>query len=211
MRSSNFLTKCAGVCIVLGCLAASASAYFVITEPTRDTQWTIGTPNPVFWRKGVQDGIAEFDVEMARLNTDGLTLVARNVPASRSSLNILLQDVPPGDDYFLIFINSTHGVMHATSPRFTVAAPGAASSRKSQLPPVPTAETVTVSGSPNPTRGFATTLAVLGNGVRGGWGSASQAWGLGSVLVLRRAEAAARLGHEHEMSLGFGPPSIATS
>ncbi|KAG6890151.1 hypothetical protein C0995_011446 [Termitomyces sp. Mi166 len=54
------------------------AAYFVITEPTRDTQWALGTPNPISWTKGVLDNIASFDVEMARLGSNGLSFVARN-------------------------------------------------------------------------------------------------------------------------------------
>ncbi|GLB44436.1 hypothetical protein LshimejAT787_1700630 [Lyophyllum shimeji] len=182
-RSKSF-KKRTSACLAVCCLAArTTSAYFVISEPTRDTQWTIGTPNPVRWNKGVDDGISLFDVEMARLSVEGLTLVARNVPARNTSLNILLQDVPPGDDYFLIFMNSTHGLMYATSPRFTVA-PASTSSGKSSSPAVAGVETVTVSGAPNPTQPFATTFAALGNGgVLPSWGSAGHAWGMGSVLV----------------------------
>lgn len=50
----------------------------MISEPTRESQWTNGVANPVTWQKGVLDGIAGFDVEMARLSQDGLTFVARN-------------------------------------------------------------------------------------------------------------------------------------
>ncbi|KAF9456911.1 hypothetical protein BDZ94DRAFT_1314710 [Collybia nuda] len=182
MRLSNIVGTCASVSVVVGCLAARAAAYFVITEPTRESQWTNGVANPVTWRKGVLDGIAGFDVEMARLSQDGLTFVARNVPSKSASLNILLQDVPPGDDYFLIFINSTHGVMHATSPRFAVL-PASSPAKASQPTAIPDAPTVTVSGAPNPTRPFATTFAAAENGVLASLGSAGQAWGLASVTA----------------------------
>jgi hypothetical protein len=181
----------------------------VISEPTRTSQWTNGVANPVAWRKGVLDGIASFDVEMARLSQDGLTFVARNgeqlylpctdppprpcvlpsrltrthtVPATSTSLNILLQDVPPGDDYFLIFINSTHGVMHATSPRFAVL-PASSPAKSSQPSPISGATTVTVSGAPNPTRPFATTFPALANGVLPSLGNVGQAWGLASMMA----------------------------
>jgi len=75
----------------------------------------------------------------------------------------MLQDVPPGDDYFLIFINSTHGVMHATSNRFTVLAPNATPS-SSPPSPADSVPTVTISGGPNPTMPFATTFAAIANG-----------------------------------------------
>ncbi|KAG5721206.1 hypothetical protein E4T56_gene20016 [Termitomyces sp. T112] len=157
-----------------------SSSYFIITEPTRDTQWALGTPNPISWTKGVLDDIASFDVEMARLDSDGLTFVAQNVPAAHSSLNILLQDVPLGDDYFLLFMNSTHGVTYATSPRFSVVS---GSSSKSTASVVSDVQTVTVNGAPNPTQQFAVTFPAMENRGFASWGDARQAWSLGSVLV----------------------------
>ena len=132
----------------------------MITAPAAQTQWQNNAANLVLWEKGVLDDIYGFDVEMARMSTDGLTLVARNVPATQKKLNIFLQDVPAGDDYFLIFINSTHGVMHATSSQFTVLA---SSATPSTTPPSPAegVSTVTISGSPNPTQQFATTFPAI--------------------------------------------------
>jgi hypothetical protein len=137
--------------------------YFVITSPAAQSQWQNNVANLITWEKGVLDDIYGFDVEMARMSTDGLTLVARNVPATQKRLNILLQDVPAGDDYFLIFINSTHGVMHATSSKFTVLA---SSATPSTTPPSPAEgiPTVTISGSPNPTQQFATTFPAIASG-----------------------------------------------
>lgn len=57
------------------CIQAS---YFVISEPQLNTQWVNGGTNLVSWEKGLLDGINGFDVELARLSQDGLTLVARN-------------------------------------------------------------------------------------------------------------------------------------
>jgi len=174
---------------MLSCLAARASAYFIISEPTLSTQWVNGAPNLVTWNKGVQDGIDTFDVEMARLNSDGLTFVARDVPSQSKSLNILLQDIPAGDDYFLLFINSTHGIMYATSPRFTILAPSASVSPNASHPsPDSSAATVTVSGAPNPTQAFVTTFPALPNGVlRGssvlGGEGRGQVWALGGVML----------------------------
>ncbi|KAG5638688.1 hypothetical protein H0H81_010913 [Sphagnurus paluster] len=159
------------------------AAYFVITEPTRSEQWLNGAANPVSWVKGVNDGIAFFDVEMARLSTDGLTLVARNVPASNTSLNIFLQDVPAGDDYFLMFVNSTHGLMYSSSARFTVLAAGATLSGKSHPSPISGVETVTVSGAPNPTLPFATTFAAVGSGAIPSWGNPAQVWAIAGALM----------------------------
>jgi len=176
MHFSRLFSTCTNACIVLAFLAARASAYFVITAPSQDTQWVNGASNRVTWVKGVQDGIDEFDVELSRMSEDGLTFVARNVPSKGFSLNLMLQDVPPGDDYFLIFINSTHGVMYATSDRFTILA---ASSQPSGtvLGPDPSVATVLVSGSPNPTLSFATTFPATDSGALQRWGSGPHAQG----------------------------------
>ncbi|KAJ6611792.1 hypothetical protein B0H10DRAFT_346422 [Mycena sp. CBHHK59/15] len=173
-------------CLVLAALFSSASSYFVVTAPELNDQWANGETRMVSWSKGALDGITSFDIEMSQLSTDGLTLIAKNVPSSdksQTSINLLLQDVPPGDDYFLLFINSTHGVMHATSPRFSILASG--SSTNSSTATNPKAATVTVSGSPNPTQAFATTFVLAANAaarpvllLRGG-----QTWGVMAVMA----------------------------
>ncbi|KIM35382.1 hypothetical protein M413DRAFT_449769 [Hebeloma cylindrosporum] len=162
--SKLFSTCTATAYIVLAFLSLQVSAnYFIITSPAAQSQWQNNAANLVSWEKGVLDDIYGFDVEMARMSKDGLTLVARNVPATQKRLNIFLQDVPAGDDYFLIFINSTHGVMHATSSKFTILA---SSASPSSTPPSPAEgiPTVTVSGSPNPTQLFATTFPAIASG-----------------------------------------------
>ncbi|KAH8979423.1 hypothetical protein EDB86DRAFT_3088950 [Lactarius hatsudake] len=69
------------------------------------------------------------------MSTDGLILVARDVPSSSGGLNIALNSVPAGDDYFLLVLNSTH--WHH---------------------PLASKPTVTLSGGPNPTAQFAATF-----------------------------------------------------
>lgn len=147
----------------------AVSAYFVVSEPHRDSQWVNNQANLIQWQKGLLDGIGGFDVEMARLSTDGLLLIALNVPAQQNSINVFLQDVPTGDDYFLILMNSTQGIIHATSSRFSVISAGSSPTDRGPSPnnAVPT---VTVSGTPDPTRLFATTFPALQhNGAVGGW------------------------------------------
>ena len=56
----------------------SYPGYFLINEPAAQRQWVNNAANLVTWSKGLLDGIDGFDVEMARMSTDGLTLVARN-------------------------------------------------------------------------------------------------------------------------------------
>lgn len=101
------------------------------------------------------------------------------VPTTYSSLNILLQDVPAGDDYFLLCLNSTHGVVYSVSSRFTITN----SSTPSNPNPNPSVPTVTVSGPPNPLKQFAATLGPSANG-----GSSlsenSRALGFGVIISL---------------------------
>lgn len=150
--------------LLLLCIWATlARSYFVINEPQLSAQWSNGAVNVVTWAKGVEDDITSFDMEMLRLSQDGVTYIAYNVealPSSPKSLNIYLQDIPTGDDYFLIFLNSTLGLTHCVSSRFAIAnATDVTSSASTSATPVSSIPTVTVSGSPNPTKGFVTTFA----------------------------------------------------
>ncbi|KAJ8695373.1 hypothetical protein PTI98_007976 [Pleurotus ostreatus] len=144
--------------LLLSSLPVQVSAYFVVTSPGEGTVWHVGAANPITWSKGVMDGINSFDIEMNRMNGDGLHFLARNVPNTVHSLNVFLQDVPPGDDYFLLFVNSTHGVLHTTSKRFSVVSSDSGAAPDSNAP------TVTISGAPNPSQAFATTYAAVPNG-----------------------------------------------
>ncbi|KAF9233332.1 hypothetical protein BU15DRAFT_66682 [Melanogaster broomeanus] len=145
-------------------LLASAHAYFVVTQPGTSTSWANGSPYPVSWSKGLLDGIDTFDIELMRLTVDGLYLVAKDVPSTFKSLNVLLQDVPSGDDYFLLCLNSTHGVTYSVSSRFSVTN---SSSGITNPTPDTSAPTVTVSGAPDPLKLFAATLGPSSNAVRG--------------------------------------------
>jgi len=162
----------------------SDPSYFRINQPAKGAEWVMGDTNYASWTMGLGQGIDSFDVELARLSTDGLLFVARNVPSSASSLPITLADVPPADDYFLLFLNSTHGVMYSMSQRFTVLPAGqsAANATAGKQPPVPKGQqllaTVSVSGSPNPTSSFAYTFAPTA-----GAAPSRQAWSVGMVVT----------------------------
>lgn len=187
----------------------SLLAYFKITQPASNSTWVNGAVNPVSWTKGLLDGISSFDVELARLSQDGLIMVAKDgtssmvrlpqvvrhltklpVPTSGNSFNILLQDVPAADDYFLLFLNVTHGAMYSISPKFTIVS---SSSSASSTPSPTSGATVTVSGGPDPTKLFATTFPATSGSIRviGGWsrkatGAAAILGGclLGGILTL---------------------------
>ncbi|KII85901.1 hypothetical protein PLICRDRAFT_178208 [Plicaturopsis crispa FD-325 SS-3] len=191
MRLSNLIpARTTLVSLVLSCFVGSASAYFKITQPASNSTWVNGAVNPVSWTKGLLDGISSFDVELARLSQDGLIMVAKDVPTSGNSFNILLQDVPAADDYFLLFLNVTHGAMYSISPKFTIVS---SSSSASSTPSPTSGATVTVSGGPDPTKLFATTFPATSGSIRviGGWsrkatGAAAILGGclLGGILTL---------------------------
>lgn len=77
-----------------------------------------------------------------------------SVPYTMTSLNVILQDVPAGDDYFLFCRNSASGITHSVSSRFSVTDANATGSNPSSA----SAPTVTVSGTPNPFSQFAQTF-----------------------------------------------------
>lgn len=152
------------ICAVWISQITYASAYFIVEAPQFNTSWVNNASNLVSWVKGVDDGIFGFDLEMTRMSEDGLFLIAKNVLASPGAINVFLIDVPPADDYFLLFINSTIGLMVGTSSQFSILAP---STTPSVSPPSPAGgvPTVTVSGAPNLTQPlFATTFATLPGG-----------------------------------------------
>jgi len=179
----------------------------VIKQPTPGSQWINGEANPVLWRKGVADGIHSFDVELVRLSGGRLILIAKHgecplfprnvsltltpictssisiVPEKPSSFLLFLDAVPPGDDYFLVFINSTHGVRYATSPRLTILS-ATPSVKQTPTATISSVLTLTARGTPRIAGQFATTVAAVAkNGVYRSFGGATQAWAFGSLMA----------------------------
>ncbi|KAI0633145.1 hypothetical protein C8Q77DRAFT_1122202 [Trametes polyzona] len=166
---------------------AHASSYFVINEPAKGAQWVNGAVNPISWTKGLLDGVRIVDIELSRLSQDGLIFVARDVPAAVSTggVNVFIQDIPTADDYYLLFVNSTTGIMYASSQQFAITDSGNGTTPS----PVGGAATVTVSGGPNPTAVFATTFPPSANGVSSpAWktvgGASRQLVAVGCVMAL---------------------------
>ena len=60
------------------CTNPSRHPDFIITQPGASASWANGSPYPITWVKGREDGIDAFDIELMRLHTDGLYLVAKN-------------------------------------------------------------------------------------------------------------------------------------
>jgi hypothetical protein len=89
-------------------------------------------------------------------HTNEIFYVLLPVPTNKNfALNVFLQDVPPADDYFLVFLNHTHGFTYTVSDRFTILDSSSSSSAAGALT---SAATITVSGGPNPTAQFVTTF-----------------------------------------------------
>ena len=104
------------------------------------------------------------------------------MPATSTALNIYFDSVPTGDDYYMTFMNHTHGVTHVVSPKFSIVDTVSAD-KGTQPGPVPSVPTVTVSGAPNPTATFATIFPDSGSavsmlGIRG-WASTALTAGCG--------------------------------
>ncbi|TFY63169.1 hypothetical protein EVG20_g6429 [Dentipellis fragilis] len=174
-------------------LLPHAYAYFKVTAPVQGTQWVNGQTYPMSWIKGVMDGVDTFDIELSRLSKGGLMFVAKDVPSVTGTINLAIQDVPPADDYFLLFLNSTHGVMYGNSPQFSIL-DSSSTANSSNPSPESAKPTVTLSGGPNPTAVFATTFPPSVNGVVGGW-DAMRGWtslvlGLLSIVTLGVASGA---------------------
>jgi len=136
------------------------AAYFNIIEPQAGRQWQNGAANPVQWTKGLLDQIPTFDIEIGRLSVDGILLVATQVPASLTALNIYFESVPNGNDYYMTFMNHTQGSVYIVSPQFSIV-----DSVTSTQPSPVSGPTVTVSGAPNPTATFATAFPATGSAV----------------------------------------------
>ena len=47
-----------------------------ITEPANGVVWTNGQTNLISWSKALDDGVSQFDIELQRLSTSGLSYIA---------------------------------------------------------------------------------------------------------------------------------------
>lgn len=86
------------------------------------------------------------------------------VPALLGSFNLDITGLPAADDYYLLFINSTHGVLYGNSYAFSIvdSATNASTPKLDSSKP-----TVSVSGGPNPTAVFATTFPASASSAMG--------------------------------------------
>jgi len=149
-------------------------SYFMIKSPSPTAPWLVGQSNPITWISA-QEGVTQFDVELARLTTDGLLFVARNVSTSWNALNVNLDSVPAGDDYYVLFMDSIHGNMYSMSERFSILSAGSTPTAGAVGTPNPTASTVTLKGGPNPTAQFAFTFIGV-SGAQTRWGQGGFGW-----------------------------------
>lgn len=88
----------------------------------------------------------------------------------------MLDSVPAGDDYYVLFIDSIHGNMYSISERFSILSAGSTPTAGAVGTPLPTASTVTLKGGPNPTAHFAYTFVSMG-GAESRWGQGRFGWG----------------------------------
>ncbi|KIJ41888.1 hypothetical protein M422DRAFT_31539 [Sphaerobolus stellatus SS14] len=141
------------------------SVYFVVNTPSKGDKWVNDQVNYVTWTIGRNDQnpVSVFDLELVRLSAEGINYIAKNVPVGAPGLPLELHDVPAGDDYFLVFINSTHGLEYAMSNQFTILSDGSDNGTSIKTPSTKKGQsllaTVTVNGPPNPTNPFIHTFA----------------------------------------------------
>ncbi|KAH7333746.1 hypothetical protein B0J17DRAFT_552743, partial [Rhizoctonia solani] len=128
-----------------------------IKTPGPQHPWQVGQSNGVSWVSAFE-GVTQFDIELARLKTDGLLFVARNVSTSWNSLNVHLDSVPTGEDYYVLFLDSIHGNVYSMSERFSIIAAGSTPSAGTVATPISGANEVTLKGGPHPTAQFAYTF-----------------------------------------------------
>lgn len=96
--------------------------------------------------------------------------------------------MPAGDDYFLLFLNISHGHTYCISDRFAILPAGGAASGAPTA--APTATTVVVSGAPDPTAQFATTFPAVASAARPLGPGARPLAALGAVAAIALAAGA---------------------
>jgi len=161
---------------------SNGPTYFYITKPAAGDQWTQGSAHAASWIHAV-DGVDIVDVELARMGSSGLIFAAREVPTSWGSLNLLLNDVPPGNDYYLVFLNVTHGLVYSISEKFTILPSTSTSANSSaQVAPNPTKPTVTITSGPGPLQTFEATFGPQAAGARSVTGSLADGRGVALML-----------------------------
>jgi len=132
-----------------------------------NSTWTTDGLNVVQWINA-HEGVADFDIQLGRLGTDGVIPIAKHVPTFWGAYNVVLKDTPPDDNYFLILLNSENSLVYSLSSRFRIFANGTAAASGASVSAGTATPTATVSGAPNPTMLFAQTYDVSSaTGLRG--------------------------------------------
>ncbi|CED83079.1 hypothetical protein [Phaffia rhodozyma] len=149
--------------VLLSCLLIPASvigkgvliSHFNINTPSSSSPWVLGATNALTWEFS-KTSVLQFDVELVRLSGNGILFVAKNVPINAKKAVIDVQGIPPGDDYYAIFLDSYDGSMYSRSSKFSILANNTASTTVHDA-----TITMTITGSPNPIRLFETTFPAL--------------------------------------------------
>ncbi|CAE6442996.1 unnamed protein product [Rhizoctonia solani] len=170
------------VMAVVPSVLGGSPSYLKIKTPGSHHPWQVGQSNGLSWVSAFE-GVTQFDIELARLKTDGLLFVARNVSTSWNTLNVHLDSVPTGDDYYVLFVDSTHGNVYSMSERFSILGAGSTPTAGTVATPSSGANQVSLSGGPHPTAQFAYTF-VSENAALGGWRGEWVARGVGVGMGL---------------------------
>ncbi|GFZ45370.1 hypothetical protein JCM24511_03096 [Saitozyma sp. JCM 24511] len=150
--------------------AQVSTIYWPIASPGPKYPWVIGAKNILAWQTGGGTGIDSFDVQLHNSNKSvmiGFLPIALRVPLERlpsghhnygGEMEVDLDSgIPTGDNFRLIFMNTYHGEVYATSDKFSIYASQPANYTTDADLPTATI-TATLTGDPNPTQQWAITL-----------------------------------------------------
>ncbi|AAW43128.1 hypothetical protein CNBD4010 [Cryptococcus deneoformans B-3501A] len=149
--------------------AGVSTIYWPVSNPDPSNPWVIGEKNLLAWTTGSGTGVQSFDVQLHNSNRSvmvGFLPIALRVPMERlpsgyknygGEMEVDLgSNIPTGDGFYLLFMNTYHGEVYAKSKKFSIYASTPANFTSADLPTATV--TATLSEAPNPTQQWAITL-----------------------------------------------------
>ncbi|KIR68479.1 hypothetical protein I312_100438 [Cryptococcus bacillisporus CA1280] len=149
--------------------ASVSTIYWPVSSPSPSNPWVLGEKNLLAWTTGSGTGVQSFDIQLHNANRSvmvGFLPIALRVPMERlptgyknygGELEIDLgSEVPTGDGFYLLFMNTYHGEVYAKSKKFSIYASTPSNYTSADLPTATI--TATLLGAPNPTQQWAITL-----------------------------------------------------
>ncbi|ORY31448.1 hypothetical protein BCR39DRAFT_526817 [Naematelia encephala] len=146
-----------------------STIYWPISSPDTNNPWIVGQKNLLAWKTGGGSGVESFDIQLHNWNKtimNGFIPIALRVPMERlptgrhnygGEIEVDLDlDMPTGEGFSLIFMNTLHGQVYTKSKPFSILA---STPDNYTSPDLPTATvTATITTLPNPQQEYAVTL-----------------------------------------------------